>query len=282
MAQGLIGGDTPYNDQSLSDIQTDINQWQAYTNNIKNFFEKTITKLEEMDYMTKIDFDMRSIFYNTIRITNTFLEDFNTINTSISNGTITERDVKLLRNIGNISIENNTNYGKTFHRGNWKEYEKTNPDSGFRLAEQLYQKGRDFFVTLQDASNASLRLEHYINPTPPSNGTTFNIQGTGHNIQQSVSGNMSMNVQQNNSGNIQEAKALMDEIINNLNQYFDEDYIKDQVKDYIDVIQSEIKEDVPKKSMIKIALKGLQTFNESTQFISTIAELTKLLGYLPK
>ena len=156
MSQCLIGGQTSYDDQSLSDIQADINRWQAYTNRIQNFFKETIDKLEEMDYMTKIDFDMSSLFYNTVRITETFLEDFNTISTSISNGNITERDVKLLRNIGNISIKNNTYYGRTFHNGGWHEYEKTDPDSDFRLSEKLYQKGRDFFVALQDASNASV------------------------------------------------------------------------------------------------------------------------------
>lgn len=34
--------------------------------------------------------------------------------------------------------------------------------------------------------------------------------------------------------------------------------------------------------MIKTALNGLQAFNESTEFISTIAQLTQLFGYLPQ
>lgn len=41
MVQGIIGGMTPYEDQSLKDIQIDINRWQAYTNQIKTLFEET-------------------------------------------------------------------------------------------------------------------------------------------------------------------------------------------------------------------------------------------------
>ncbi|PTK89256.1 hypothetical protein BUZ03_11665 [Staphylococcus gallinarum] len=282
MVQGIIGGMTPYDDQSLKDIQTDINVWQAYTNKTKNLFEETLKILQDRDYLKIIDFDVLNMFINTIQTTNTFLEDFNKINQSISNGNITAVDVKLLENIGVLSNNNNISYGRTYHSSkDWHDYDDMNPNSNFRLAENLYQEGRDFFVTLQDAYNASSRLDDYVNPNPASNNN-FIVNGTGHNIQQSVSGNMTMNVQQNNGENSEEIEKLINKILENLDEYFAEEDKKEEVRELIDVIQTETKQEKPKKSMIKTALKALQTFNESTQFISTIAQLTQLLGYLPK
>jgi len=281
MTQGLMGGMTPYEDQSLKDIQIDINKWQAYTNMNKTFFEETLETLDKRDYLKVIDYDVLSMFKNTIQITNTFLEDFNKINQDISNGHITQIDVKLLKNIGDVSYKNNVEYGQTYKANDyWHDYNDMNPNSSFRLAESLYQKGRDFFVTLQDAANASSRLEHYINPDN-TNNTTFVVNGTGNNIQQNLSGNMTMNIQQNNTKNVDEIEKLINEILENLDTYFTEKETKTEIKEFIEVIQNEIKQEKPKQSMIKTALKGLQTFNESTQFISTIAQLTQTFGFLP-
>lgn len=282
MVQGIIGGMTPYEDQSLKDIQTDINIWQAYTNKTKILFEETLKILQDRDYLKTIDFDVLNMFTNTVQKTNTFLEDFNKINQSISSGSITIVDVNLLENIGILSNKNNIYYGKTYHSSkDWHDYDDMDPNSSFRLAENLYQKGRDFFVTLEDAYNASLRLKHYVNPHPASNNN-FVVNGTGNNIQQSVSGNMTMNIQQNNDKNSEDIEKLINKILENLDEYFVEEDKKEDVRELIDVIQTETKQEKPKQSMIKTALKGLQAFNESTQFISTIAQLTQLLGYLPK
>ncbi|MDW3916017.1 hypothetical protein QI334_13320 [Staphylococcus saprophyticus] len=281
MTQGLIAGMTPYEDQSLKDIQIDINKWQAYTNMNKTFFEETLETLDKRDYLKVIDYDVLSIFRNTIQITETFLEDFNKINQDISNGHITQIDVKLLKNIGDVSYKNNVKYAKTYKANDyWHDYNDMNPNSSFRLAESLYQKGRDFFATLEDAANASPRLEHYINPNN-TNNTTFVVNGTGNNIQQNLSGNMTMNIQQNNTKNADEIEKLINEILENLDTYFTEEETKTEIKELIEVIQNETKQEKPKKSMIKTALKGLQTFNESTQFISTIAQLTQTFGFLP-
>ncbi|WP_422404280.1 hypothetical protein [Mammaliicoccus sp. JADD-157] len=281
MTQGLIGGMTPYEDQSLKDIQIDINKWQAYTNMTNTYFEETLETLDKRNYLKVIDYDVLSMFKNTIQITNTFLEDFNKINQDISNGQITQMDVKLLKNIGDVSYKNNVEYGQTYKVNDyWHDYNDVNSNSSFRLAESLYQKGRDFFVTLQDAANASSRLEDYINPNN-TNSTTFVVNGTGNNIQQSLSGNMTMNIQKNNTKNVDEIEKLISGILENLDTYFTEKETKAEIKELIEVIQHENKQEKPKQSMIKTALTGLQTFNESTQFISTIAQLTQMLGFLP-
>jgi len=282
MVQGIIGVMTPYEDQSLKDIQIDINRWQAYTNQIKTLFEETLNTLKNRNYLQKIDFDVLNMFTNTIQTTNTFLDDFNRINQSISKGDITQVEVKLLNNIGEIAVKNNTFYGKTFHSNNdWHNYDDMNPNSNFRLAEKLYQEGRDFFVTLQDAHNASSRLKDYVNPNPASNNN-FIVNGTGHNIQQNVSGNNTMNNQENYSKNIEEIEKIINKILENLDSYFVEEDKKEEIKELIEVIQTETKQEKPKQSMIKTALNGLQAFNESTEFISTIAQLTQLFGYLPQ
>ncbi len=282
MVQGIIGGMTPYEDQSLKDIQIDINRWQAYTNQIKTLFEETLNTLKNRNYLQKIDFDVLNMFKNTIQITNTFLEDFNKINQSISNGNITQVEVNLLANIGNVANKNNIYYGKIYHASkDWHDYDEMDPNSSFRLSEKLYKDGRDFFVTLEDAYNASLRLKNYVNPNPPSI-TNFVVHGTGNNIQQSASGNMTMNIQENHSKNTEEIEKLINKILENLDSYFVEEDKKEEIKELIEVIQTETKQEKPKQSMIKTALNGLQTFNESTEFISTIAQLTQLFGYLPQ
>ena len=280
MAQSMFGGMTSYKDQSLSDIQQDINKWQAYTNEIQNFFNETIDKLEKMNYMTKMDFNMSSVFYNTIQITNTFLEDFRVINESIGSGNITEKDVKLLNNIGRISIINNKDYGVNFKSGDWHEYEKTDSNSDFRLAEKLYENGRDFFVTLQDAVNAANRLNDYINTSPPPTGNSYYIYGTNHNIMQGQSGNTTMNINQNNPENTEQVKILLNQITENIDEYFNDEQIKIKIKEYVEVLQIEVQEEKPRKSMIKLALEGLQVFNQSAKFIATVAEITEKLGYL--
>lgn len=281
MTQGLIGGMTPYDDQSLKDIQIDINKWQAYTNMTKTFFKETLDTLDSRDYLKIVDYNVLSMFLNTIQTTNTFLEDFNKINQNISIGHITQMDVKLLKNIGDVSYKNNIEFGKIYNSNRyWHDYSSMDLNSSFRLAEKLYQKGRDFFVTLQDAANASSRLEHYVSSNN-TNNTTFVVNGTGNNIQQSLFGNMTMNIQHNNTDDMEKLENLLNEILESIDTYFSEEETKTEIKELIEVIQHETKQEKPKQSMIKTALTGLQTFNESTQFISTIAQLTQMLGYLP-
>src|SRR5699024_9016329 len=134
--------------------------------------------------------------------------------------------------------------------------------------------------TLIDAGNAAERLKDYITPPSSSNGPTFNINGTGHNIQQSISGDMTMHIQQSNPENIEKIKSLLGQILENIDDYFNDDETKNEIKQYIEVLQHEIEKEKPKKSMIKTALEGLQVFNQSTKFISTVIEISQKIGYL--
>lgn len=180
MAQGLIGGATSYEEQSIQDILTDINRWIEYTEEIIVLIQEGIDYLKQCEFWNKIPFNFQMTLLSTITCQKTYLNDFGIIEKSINEDKITKREVALLRKIGRKAWEFNKEYGKTYKEEyRWKKY----GDPDFKVAENLYAKGRDFFVTLQDASNASSRLEDYISELPPVTNT---------NITQQISGNMNM------------------------------------------------------------------------------------------
>lgn len=92
---------------------------------------------------------------------------------SIEQNCITEKEVKLLSNIGIKAGEFNIEYGQTYNENTcWHDY----GNAGFREVEKIYQEGRDFFVTMQDAENAAARLGDYMTKGPVINNW-LNIQG---------------------------------------------------------------------------------------------------------
>ncbi|MEK4453439.1 hypothetical protein [Paenibacillus sp. FSL L8-0506] len=177
MTQGLFGGATSYNDQSIEDIIEDINEWIDYTKEIKQFLEDGIANSKAANYWNIIPFDFSMTLLASVRCQNTFLNDFDRILNAISNAQLTTREVELLKKIGLNAGKYNSKYGITFKEDNeWKEY----GDKNFQVVENMYAQGRDYFVTLQDAMNASVRLSDYINSIP---------QVLNQNINQTVSGN---------------------------------------------------------------------------------------------
>lgn len=278
MAQGFFGGMTPYEDQSLKEIQMDINQWMSYAEEIQAYFKDNIRTLQDNNYLNNIPYNLMCVFRETIRKTETFLYDFGTISNSISVGRITQKDVTLLKNIGSVSFKTNREYGMTYHEETrWHDYD----NSDFRLAEQLYQKGRDFFVTLQDAANAAARLGDYVS-TDSSNITNYVVNGTRNNIQQGS--HMTMNIQNGSSIDTQEINKLLNQLLDDLDKYFSEDQFeeKQEAEEYIEVIQGQIVEEQPKKGLLKTALNGLKALNDSATFVSTVAGISQILGFLPK
>lgn len=169
MAQGIIGGATSYEEQSLHDILTDINVWIEYTTERKQFIIQRKQQLVDNKYWDKVPYDFQITILSTISYFDTILFDLGLIKTAIDKHCISEKEVKLLRNIGRKSIEYNNEYPKTFKedRRYWHDY--GNPD--FMIAETLYGKGRDYFVTMQDAGNAAARLEDYMEKGQVTNNT---------------------------------------------------------------------------------------------------------------
>ena len=163
MAQGLFGGATSYEEQSLSDIKLDVLKWIGYTKQIQDEMNTRLQKAKESGFWSKVGYDFQMTIYSSMRFYETIIEDLNRVNTSIEHNTISDRDVILLRKIGKNSINYNINdYPKSYKGGDnerWHDY--GNPE--FRNVEDMYADGRDFFVTLQDAVNAASRLENSCN-----------------------------------------------------------------------------------------------------------------------
>lgn len=174
MAQGLIGGATSYEEQSLQDILVDIEKWLFYTEQIKDYILYKKDELIRTKFWNKIPYNFQLTINASILYFDTITYDLSIIKNAIEKNDITDREVKLLNNIGRKSLEYNGEYPMTF-KGDayWHEY--GNPD--FKAAEEIYCKGRDYFVTLQDASNAACRLGDYMNNRPIIHNT-MNIGGS--------------------------------------------------------------------------------------------------------
>lgn len=183
MAQSIIGGATSYEEQSLIDILEDINRWLPYTENKKDFMYSKKQELVERNYWDNIPYDFQLTIDSTLSYLKTIIYDLTLVRTAIENHSITKKEVTLLRNIGLKAITYNREYPKTFaeERASWHEYGKLD----FMIAEELYGKGRDYFVTMLDAINAALRLEDYMEKGQVTNNT-LNVLGgvSGSQIQQ--------------------------------------------------------------------------------------------------
>lgn len=191
MAQGIIGGATSYGGQSINDIKKDIVDWMRYTEEIMSEIELGIETLKQSGFWSKVSFNFQMTLFSSLTCQRTFIEDMTAIVSRIDEDSVTEKEVKLLYKIGKNAIEFNYEYGQTYKNSDrWHDY--GNPD--FRVAEKLYQNGRDYFVTLQDATNASSRLSDYITIVPPvvNNHVTQNISGNENVITGVNTGNISI------------------------------------------------------------------------------------------
>ena len=175
MAQGIIGGATSYEEQSLIDILEDINGWLSYTKTKKEFMLSKKQELIKRNYWDNIPFNFQLTINTTLSYFNTIIYDLNLVKIAIEKHCITKKEIVLLNNIGLKAMVYNREYPKTFKedRVYWHEYGK--PD--FIIAEELYGRGRDYFVTMQDAANAACRLEDYMEKGQVTNNT-LNVSGS--------------------------------------------------------------------------------------------------------
>ncbi len=275
MAQGIIGGATSYEEQSTKDILEDITGWIEYTKYTTNLIEDGIRVSKENNYWNNVPFDFQATLISTLKCQETFLHDFELITKTINEDKITEREVNLLRKIGRKSIEFNHEYGKTYKKEDrWKDYD----DKNFRVVENLYAKGRDYFVTLQDAENASHRLEDYIKKENIMN-ITQHISGDGHIVTGIVNGDINVN---NSKSNSEELIKMFLDILDKSDIPKEE---KEKATYYIEEIKKAEVEKKPKFFMVGL----LKSFgNITTLFTATkgLAEATKNLieffGDLPQ
>lgn len=183
MVQGIFGGCTSYKIQPLPNILEDIDAWIKYTEETKACVIKNKTEMESSAFWNHIPWNFRMTIETTIAYFETILYDLNLVRTSLSTNCVTNREVKLLESIGKKSREYNHEYGRHYNEGDrWKEY--GNPD--FAVVEQVYAKGRDFFITLQDAVNAAARLEDYMQHGVINNSINISGNVSHTQIQQNV------------------------------------------------------------------------------------------------
>ena len=268
MSQGIFGGATSYEEQSIADIFSDIKSWIEFSESEQSSIKKGIEHLKKCEFWNKIPFNFQMTLLSTLSCQKTYLEDFCIIVKSIEEDRITQRDVLLLKKIGTKASEFNREYGRTYKEDyEWKEY--GNPD--FKVAENLYGDGRDYFVTLQDASNASSRLEDYISILPSITNT---------NITQNVTGNMNILAGVNN-GRMEFANNYLD----NFNKEIKEASIRinrlegvnQDIKEYIIKLLKETKEAIENKDEEK---KELSKANYNGFHVGAGVKAFKVIGVL--
>lgn len=242
MAQGMFGGLTSYRTQSLQDIFEDIERWIEFTTEIEKLVIARCTKLENVGYWDKIPFNFQNTIFSSIKYFNTIKYDLSLVKSAIEKDYVTEKEVTLLKSIGHNAIDYNIEYGKTYKEDLhiWSDYNNSN----FKIAEEIYKEGRDYFVTMQDVSNAAHRLEEYMTKENITknivnigdNATRIQLQqGTINSIQTSNENNINYNqtldvlykidallennkVKENCDGNSKEIKKIVLETIHMIEQ----------------------------------------------------------------
>ena len=286
MAQGALGGSSRYDNQTLEDISQDIKVWIRFCNETLLLFNETISKLKENTYYDTIPFDLQALFEVTTRDLTTFIDNFNHILNSISEDNIYERDVRLLKNIGNYSIENNGTYGRVYRRSisDWIEGPDYS-DPNFKSVERLYADGRDLFVTLMDASNAAERLRDYMSSENRIN-QSVTVTGTGNNVQTAFGDNNEFVMELSDSlgqERAEELNALLAELEQNLDHYFseDEEDKKEDTKELVDGLREEITKEHPNRGMVRACLNSLNSLSSSADFVTIVSGITSIVGSLP-
>ncbi|WP_154872984.1 hypothetical protein [Staphylococcus pasteuri] len=266
MVQGFIGGQTPYNHQSLTDIQKDIHNWQVYSKEMNKQFVVFIA--DHYERISQLPLEVKQLFEETVQTTATFIGDFEIIKSHIESGNITKSTIDLLINIGKMSNINNVRYGKAWNNNN------INFEENEDIYRNLYCDGRDFFVTLEDAVNASERLNHYIN-TSPIQLTQNTFNATGKYIQQANQSSVHMT----NNNNSEKINELIEKLFSELKNNDDTSEETTEIKELIEGVQEEANKDQPKKSVIKNLLNTLSTLNNvSAGFLTNINELMKIFS----
>lgn len=161
MPQGFIAGGTSYENQSLSDILTDIQNWINISNETLDFFVKTTDEVKNSDFFKKVPYEYKAMIYEVPQICKTNIEDFTKVFEAINKNELSKDKVELFRKIGVrafASNEDNKKYFKSRDDGYWHDYD----NADFRKIEKLYQEYGDYTATLWDVTNAASRLLDYV------------------------------------------------------------------------------------------------------------------------
>ena len=162
MTQGIIAGMTDYSDQNLSDIAEDISSWIEYCEKTKEKFESNIAAIKKEGlWESTVPYDFQNFCLNLPETCETYIHDFKIVLKSVEIDCITQREIKLMRNLWEKAHEN--------ERWCVEAYKYSEPDGWcdfgtpeFEKIEELYAKGRDFYVTMFDTGNVAARMEDYM------------------------------------------------------------------------------------------------------------------------
>jgi len=264
VVQGKLAGSTSYEDQNCEEIKKDIENWSEYARKINKEITERKTDLENIGYWDSVPYNFEQTVLNTIHITDTFMKDFKLISTSIEKGFITEKEVKLLKKIGNKAKKLNVEYGQTYKEDIfWPDHE----DPNFPEINKIYTEGRDFFASLQDATNAAHRLEDYVSHNSISNNV--NISGDKN----------SLNIQQGNGNNMNISGKEKSEILEKLDYLLDNlgtlvsDNVEKEVQESLEFIKEEVDSPSPKKSLVDTIIRKLQLIGGATEFAAAVTEI---------
>lgn len=269
MVQGIFAGMTSYQNQSIIDLEDDILQWIEQTEVIQSYFNDKINN--NNDLFSSLPFDLKCLYGEMNRTTNTFLHDFKFIYENISKGNIRDTEINLMVNIALLSSQYNTTYAqlkKQIHSDIRKN------DLLKEYAENLYCKGRDYYANLLDVANAAIRLKDY--KRDGGINVTNNFTAKGTNIQQGIQSHMTMNNGVIN--NIDEVNKLIDDLSILINQELTKNEEREETKELIETIQEEVQKETPKKFTIKNSLERIKNITSTSSDISSIiANLVTLL-----
>lgn len=268
MVQGLIAGATSYETQTFEEIKQDVEYWSKYTNQVMEILKTNYDSVIQTAIWGKANYDFKAVIESSIRSINTFKKDFDLVVGKLNTMSVTQREVNLLRNIGNVAIDYNKRYGEAYNKDtmNWHLY--GNPD--FEKISTLYSEGRDYFATLQDAQNAAGRLEDYVEDS-----NMVNVQNSIINTGL-VSGNVTQQGGQVGTTN--------SSLTNNNEQSFDYEKILNILNTIKNTTNSEtfdteFGEDAAKaKKVIDEAISAAQKKEKSNEIMSAIQTLKDIFS----
>lgn len=160
MKQSIIPGCTDYGNKNLNDLEENLNDWLNYSKKEKKEFDQKIEKFNSGSNCEWVKVPKNfKIWCNKISKTmGTFIYDLQNIISSIKKKNITDKNINLIKKIGEVSKEYSKDYKKAFDEDrSWKKF----GDSNFIEIENLYCDGFNFLTTFHDATNLAARLENY-------------------------------------------------------------------------------------------------------------------------
>ncbi len=191
MAQSGIAGATDYSMQSDKDILDDVQRWIEISYKMKTLLSECSIKMNNSELWKIAPYNFRMAIDASKKFWETAINDLSAVKVAIDNNSITSKDVKLLRKIGENAEKLYKELGITYHENmnTWHDYENRD----FLLISKMYSDNRDYCATLIDADNAGSRLEDYeveksLNISNCFNSNVHSFNNTSSNVNNGING----------------------------------------------------------------------------------------------